>query len=53
MNFENFNFNSLDELTFGELINSEASAEQFVIQNKLVSLLPPPVVIVVPKCGLN
>ncbi len=38
MNFENFNFNSLNELTFGQLINSEASAEQFVLQNKLVSL---------------
>jgi hypothetical protein len=31
INFENFNFNSLNELTFGQLINSEASAEQFVL----------------------
>lgn len=41
MNFENFNFNNLNELTFGNLIQNESDAEKFVTANNLVSMSPP------------
>ena len=42
MNFINFNFVILNELNFGEFINKERDAENFILQNNLVNLVPPP-----------
>jgi hypothetical protein len=42
MNFINFNFVTLNELNFGEFINKEREAENFILQNNLVNLVPPP-----------
>jgi IS1 family transposase len=42
MNFINFNFVKLNELNFGEFINKERDAENFILQNNLVNLVPPP-----------
>jgi hypothetical protein len=40
MNFINFNFVTLNELNFGEFINKERDAENFILQNNLVNLVP-------------
>ncbi len=42
MNFINFNFVTLNELNFGEFINKERDAENFILQNNLVNLVPSP-----------
>lgn len=41
------NFKNLNELTFGQYFKSEADAECFVLDNKLLNLVPPPC----PECG--
>ncbi len=42
MNFVNLNFVMLNELNFGEFISKERDAENFILQNNLVNLVPPP-----------